>query len=226
MFCPNCGIKQPDSANFCHGCGSKIPTRSINTENTQNSVQGLVEQNTATSQQGPKKYSAKSEALRYFLLNTITFGLYAPYWGWRRWKFIGKIKNQKTSPVLGGIFLGFTSFSMFRDFQTLAHDRTNLTPSYSPRTHGTFLLLLFLLSNGAGRSELDFGSTLVGIIFLTALEALVIKAPSGALAHLLNNDAEAREAYQSIGHNYWMIIFLVALGILLIFVGALSQATT
>lgn len=27
MFCPNCGVKNPDEAKFCFGCGKPLPAQ-------------------------------------------------------------------------------------------------------------------------------------------------------------------------------------------------------
>ncbi|GEM_PF-6630870 len=236
MYCTFCGAKQGAVSNFCHSCGKQLRSKRVASENGANQfpkaslATGVV--STAEILQVPfvqtqtKKYSTLNECTNYFMFSILTFGLYSAYWGWRRWELVGKLKNEKTSPTLSGIFLGFTSFSLFGNIKTLSHARTEGAPSLAPGLWGSLLLLSFAMSNGLGRSNMSFGSYLLAFVVLSFFETLVIASPSSALVHLLNNDDEARDAYEKIGHNVALIVILVIIAVGWILVGVASSQST
>lgn len=38
MFCPNCGVKNPDEAKFCFGCGKPLPAQGGGNARTRSSL--------------------------------------------------------------------------------------------------------------------------------------------------------------------------------------------
>ena len=38
MFCPNCGVRNPDEAKFCSGCGKPLPVQGGGNARTRNGI--------------------------------------------------------------------------------------------------------------------------------------------------------------------------------------------
>jgi hypothetical protein len=78
-----------------------------------------------------------------------------------------------------------------------------------------------------GRAEdISFVGVAGGVVLLAFFESFVIASPTGALVYVLNNDEEARETYEHIGHNIFLIVLLIALALFMAFIGAASSSGT
>ena len=233
MYCSNCGLKHSPSARFCTNCGFKFvhPGRSAdvshvpahyNTRPTPHH-ESLSHEAVISARTQVKQYTVFAECLKYFLLSSITFGAYSAYWGWRRWAFVGKMNDENPAPTLSGLFLGFTSFSLFGNLRTLSHER-GYDKNFSPGLWGTLLLILFFIGNALAKApDINFVGLLICIVILALLESLVVVSPTAALVYMLNTDEEARETYEGIGQNVILIIVLVAVILAVAAIGAASS---
>lgn len=203
MYCYNCGLRLPEQARYCSRCGTRQKSH-VNTvdlrqhhEPARRHNDAPVEPELEATQHKSADfyYSYLEETAKFFLLNLITFGLYTPYWAWKRWELIGKYTKPNRihfEPGFYGFFIAFTSFGLFRRILRAARD-AGYPGLYVPSLWGTFLLILLLTEKGLSSAESITAETFFAAWLLIAfLTACVIGPANKAFYFLLNHNLEAR----------------------------------
>lgn len=94
MFCSQCGKEAPSDSKFCRHCGHTLANS--------NNVVKLVSTSKDTSLDNKQVLSLG----KFFLLTLVTLGVYLPYWGWKNWEIVKRVKGLPDQQAIAAACAG------------------------------------------------------------------------------------------------------------------------
>ena len=91
-----------------------------------------------------KKYSGKTSATKFIILDLATFGVYSLIWIYRQWCFLKNKQNLKISPGWRSILAPFWTGLLAFEIKKLLKEK-NISVSFSPNVVGASYFIFIVL---------------------------------------------------------------------------------